>query len=108
MCVTKTNILKMQPEGVQNIKKVVFTTKNMAVQNEITFLLTDSHNWDPFTDLPTSIREMERNFQRMERDMEHLWNRMGFPRFLPTFPRRIPLQTSGNKHICNFLVLGSF
>jgi len=56
--------------------------------------LSFSH-WDPFSDVQTSIREMERNFQRMEHDMDRLWNRVGFQRFLPSFAKKIPIQMAG-------------
>lgn len=65
------------------------------------FFMRPGGHWDPFSEMQTSVREMERNFQRLERDMDNMWNRVGLQGFFPTFARRIPLQTtgqSGNTH----------
>ena len=54
--------------------------------------------WDPFSDMTTAIREIERNTARMERDMDKFWTRSGIDRFIPSFTKFIPV-TGGNHRI---------
>ena len=52
--------------------------------------------WDPFSDMTTAIREIERNTARMERDMDKFWTRSGMDRLMPSFSKFIPV--SGGTH----------
>lgn len=54
--------------------------------------------WDPFSDMTTAIREIEKNVGRMERDMDKFWSRSGMDRFLPTFSRMSPIATKDGVH----------
>ena len=54
--------------------------------------------WDPFSDISTAIREIERNTARMERDMDKFWSRAGIDRFLPTFSKLSPIGTKDGMH----------
>lgn len=63
-------------------------------------------NWDPFSDLQTAVREMERN----SREMERAFNRMTMPRFFPSLSSSrssVPVQASdGNMHRINLDLSG--
>jgi len=50
--------------------------------------------WDPFSDMTSAIREIERTTARMERDMDKFWTRSGMDRFLPSFSKLSPIGSS--------------
>jgi len=54
--------------------------------------------WDPFSDMTTAIREIERNTARMERDMDKFWTRSGMDKLMPNFTKFSPLSAASGTH----------
>jgi len=54
--------------------------------------------WDPFSDMTTAIREIERNTARMERDIDKFWARSGMDKLVPNFTKFGPLSAASGTH----------